>query len=186
MREIFKPVLILLAICVVISLSVSVVFNITEDRILAIEKQTNELLMEKVLKEAKPFTEITSEIVALRESALTTVTVNHVYQSAKGMVFNMNTKGYGGDVVVFVGITADGNIENIQIGKNNETPSVGKKAEEKDFTKRFVDLSVTQKTNNQVDTISGATITTKAVIEAVQEAIDYFVIHNAQMKGSEQ
>ncbi|MCK5811870.1 MAG: FMN-binding protein [Clostridiales bacterium] len=186
MREIFKPVLILLAICVIISLCVSFVFNITEDRILAIEKQTNELLMEKVLKEAKPFTEITSEIVTLRESALTNITVNHVYQSEKGLVFNMNTKGYGGDVVVFVGITTGGNIENVRIGKNNETPSVGKKAEEKDFTKRFVDLPVNRKINNQVDTISGATITTKAVIEAVQEAVDYFVIYSAQEKGSEQ
>lgn len=186
MREIIKPVFILLTICVVISLCVSFVFNITEDQILAIEKQTNEMLMENVLKDAKPFTEVTSEVISLRESSLPSIKVNNAYYSDKGMVFNMNTKGYGGDVVVFVGITIEGNIENVQLGKNNETPSVGKKAEEIDFTQQFENLQVNQKIRDQVDTISGATITTKSVIEATQEAIEYFIAYTSQMKGSEQ
>jgi Na+-translocating ferredoxin:NAD+ oxidoreductase RnfG subunit len=58
MREIFKPVLILLVICVIISFCVSLVFNVTDDTIQEMERKANELLMSAVLPDAKPFTEI--------------------------------------------------------------------------------------------------------------------------------
>ncbi|MBN2852400.1 MAG: RnfABCDGE type electron transport complex subunit G [Clostridia bacterium] len=174
MREIFKPVIVLLIVCVVISFFVAYVFNITEDTISEIEKAANEKLMSAVLPDGNPFEDITLEVVSDATPTISSVTINAVYSSQKGFVFNVSTKGYGGEVVVFVGINNDGTINNVQVGKNNETPSVGKKAEEKDFTGRFIGIDSKQNLKENVDTISGATITTRGVIEAVQEACHYF------------
>jgi len=174
MREIIKPVLVLLIVCIAISFFVSFTFYVTKDRILEIEKQANEISMNKVLPNGNPFEEVDTNI----KTSNSRVTINNVYKSSKGFVFNLVTKGYGGDVVIFVGISNDGQINNIQLGKNNETPAVGKKAEEKDFTNRFVNKKTDQNLKEEIDTITGATITTKAVIEAVQEACIYFSSYN--------
>ena len=60
----------------------------------------------------------------------------------------------------------------IQVLEQGETPGLGDKVCEDDFTTRFQDLSVTEEA--QVDIISGATISSKAVIQAVNNALDYY------------
>lgn len=174
MRDILKPTLVLLIVCVVISFFVALTFHMTEDTIKAIEKETNDNLMNQVLPGSNSFDEIDTMIKTHNSN----VTINNVYKSTKGYVFNLVTKGYAGDVTVFVGITNEGQINNIQLGKNSETPSVGKKAEEKDFTNKFIEKNTDQNLSEEIDTITGATITTKAVIEAVQEACIYFSSYN--------
>jgi len=181
MREIFKPVLVLLIVCIVIAFSVAFVYNITKDTIAEIEKNKNEELMNEVLPDTK-YDDITSQMLETVQISNPRARLNNVYKASKGYVFNIATKGYAGDVIVFVGINNDGTINKIQLGKNNETPSVGKKAEEKDFTDRFIGKNINQKVSEQVDTISGATITTSGVIVAVQEACDYFSSYNKLTK----
>jgi fumarate reductase flavoprotein subunit len=76
----------------------------------------------------------------------------------------ITAKGYGGDLVVKVTASAT-KIEKIEIEGKNETPNLGATA--------IVDLpkAIVEKNSLRVDATAGATITSQAVLKAVEEAI---------------
>lgn len=90
--------------------------------------------------------------------------------------------GYGGDVQVAVGITSDGTITGLNVVSHSETAGIGSKCAEPDFTSQFADkkASVLEYTSsgatadNEIDAVSGATITTNAVTEAANAAIVFY------------
>lgn len=89
------------------------------------------------------------------------------------------TSGYGGAIEVTVGISIDGNITGVNIGNHAETPGLGAKAsgEFKDQysgktgEKALEVIKSGEPADNQIVAISGATITSKAVTEGVNEAL---------------
>mgnify|MGYP002627157745 CR=1 FL=1 len=89
--------------------------------------------------------------------------------------------GYGGDIEFTMGITNEGVLNGISILSISETAGLGMKAEEvlkPQFAQKavpFFELTKTGSTSDsQIDAISGATITSKAVTTAVNAGIDYF------------
>jgi electron transport complex protein RnfG len=82
-----------------------------------------------------------------------------------GAVFKCSAKGYSSQIETLVGMLKDGTISAIKILNQNETPGVGARVMEPDFTGRFSN----KKDLNQVEAISGATISSKAVIDSVQK-----------------
>ena len=98
-----------------------------------------------------------------------------------GYAVQVAPKGYGGVVEVVVGVTADGNIQGIKVGNNTETPGLGKKSETPGFQEQFggktwespIDVikNSTPK-DNEVAAISGATITSRAVTNGVNQALE--------------
>jgi len=170
MRDIFKPAFSLVIICAVITFFVALTYNVTKDEIRHQELEKLNTAMSEVLPEGKSFNEITGEF----DDAYGDIKVDGIYESANGMVFNLLTPGYGGDVTVVVGISKEGYVKGIRLGSNNETPSLGKQAEEPFFTSRFKGIGTDTSVANEVDSISGVTITSKAVKKAVQSACDLF------------
>ena len=87
----------------------------------------------------------------------------------------VSKKGYGGDIVLYVGVGADGTVNGVSILEINETAGLGMEAPNvlvPQFEGRKVDSFVYTKTgaqpdSNEVDAIASATITTKAVTNAV-------------------
>lgn len=90
--------------------------------------------------------------------------------------------GYGGDIQVAVGITKDAVLKGVDIVSNSETAGLGSKCTEPEFKSQFAGkpagaLEYTKTgaaADNQIDAISGATITTNAVTEAVNAAIIFY------------
>lgn len=90
--------------------------------------------------------------------------------------------GYGGNIQVAVGITKDGVIKGVDIVSHNETAGLGSKCTEPEFKSQFAGKTAAileySKTGasaeNEIDAISGATITTNAVTEAVNAAIVFY------------
>jgi len=80
-------------------------------------------------------------------------------------------KGFGGTIGVMVGIGKDGKVLDIGITSHSETPGVGSRVAEPSFTEQFQELSITGAV--EVDSISGATYSSKGVMSAVEEAIAY-------------
>lgn len=83
-------------------------------------------------------------------------------------------KGYGGKIVLYVGVSADGTVCGVSITEISETPGLGMEAPAclvPQFSGKKVDRFVYTKTGasaeNEVDAITSATITTKAVTNAV-------------------
>lgn len=90
--------------------------------------------------------------------------------------------GYGGDIQVAVGITKDGKLTGMEVISNAETAGLGSKCTEPEFKDQFAGKNAStiafSKTgasaDNEIDAISGATITTNAVTEAVNAAIVFY------------
>lgn len=108
--------------------------------------------------------------------------------SLLGYVLEVTTKeGYGGNIELMVGITMDGSISGISILSISETPGLGMQAGDvlvPQFEGRTAESFVYTKTGavaeNEIDAISGATITTRAVTNAVNAGLFYF---DALLKG---
>ena len=90
--------------------------------------------------------------------------------------------GFGGNIQITVGIMADGTVNGISFLSISETAGLGMKAKEADFKDQFKDKNVEKFTytktgesgDDMIDAISGATITTNAVTNAVDSALVYF------------
>ena len=100
-----------------------------------------------------------------------------------GYVVNvMSHEAYDGDLEVSVGIAADGTVKGIEMLSISETAGLGMKADEAEFKDQFKDKNVEKFTytksgesgDDKIDAISGATITTNAVTNAVDSALVYF------------
>ena len=90
-----------------------------------------------------------------------------------------NAGGYEGNIKFSVGITADGTLHSIAFTELNETPGKGSRAAEPAFIDQFNNRSVRQLAlngsgDNGIDAISGATITSSAVVNGVNAALDFF------------
>lgn len=96
---------------------------------------------------------------------------------ANVVAFETSGKGYGGDVGVMVGIdTKADKILGVRVTTHSETPGVGARAKtEPDFVSQFNDQNLSDSykikgDGGQVDALSGATLTSRAVSSALTEA----------------
>ena len=89
------------------------------------------------------------------------------------------TKGYGGSIELLVAVSANGSVMDFQILSANETPGLGSNASKDSFRDQFDGKSsdalkvVKDKTNtDNIQALTGATITSAAVTKGVKEADD--------------
>ena len=105
--------------------------------------------------------------------------VSEVYKGENGYAVKVTPAGFGGAIEMMVGVDASGNVLGITVIKHAETPSLGAVAAAKgsageNFRSSFVGLSGTvsvSKDGGEADTISGATITSRAVAAGVNAAL---------------
>ena len=93
-----------------------------------------------------------------------------------GYVFTASGAGYGGDVAVMTGVDMDGVVTNIEITSINETPGLGMRAQEESFLSQYIGKSgslTVSKTaaGDEIQALTGATITSTAVTDAVNAAL---------------
>ncbi len=98
-----------------------------------------------------------------------------------GYVFTTSASGYGGAVEVMTGVNTDGTVSGISILTINETPGLGMNAKKDSFLSQFIGNNglftvVKNKTpvENEILAITSATITTRAVTNAVNEALEIY------------
>ena len=93
-----------------------------------------------------------------------------------GVVVTTKAGGYGGTIEVMTGIRADGGVSGVNILSMEETPGLGAKAKEDSFLRQFKGLTdsgaAVNKDGGDIDALSGATITSRAVTKAVNEAVE--------------
>ncbi|MBR4289199.1 MAG: FMN-binding protein [Oscillospiraceae bacterium] len=107
------------------------------------------------------------------------VPVAEVYKGENGYAVKVSPGGFGGAIEMMVGVDNAGNVLGISIIKHAETPSLGAVAAAKgsageNFRNSFIGLSgavQVSKDGGQADTISGATITSRAVADGVNAAL---------------
>ena len=89
-----------------------------------------------------------------------------------GFAFLAVGKGYGGDIDILVGLEDETTLKGIAVIAHAETPGLGDKILAPDFTDRFVGVNIADVAvpdeGGKIDAITGSTISTKAVIDAVR------------------
>ena len=92
-------------------------------------------------------------------------------------------EGYGGTITIMVGLSADGSVQGVSVLKHKETPGLGARITEPEFTGRFAGKSLTgtrwavSKDQGEIDHITAATISSRAVVGAVKQAVDVYLKH---------
>jgi electron transport complex protein RnfG len=101
--------------------------------------------------------------------------VREVYSTSngKGYIFMLTANGYGGDLTIICGIDPDGNIISVKtLSAQNETKGMGSRVTEPSFEGQFTG----KRNGDAFDTLSGATISSKAYVGAVNDALAAFEI----------
>ena len=102
----------------------------------------------------------------------------------------LSSQGYSGDISLLVGINADSSIAGVRVITHTETPGLGDKLELKKspWLLSFNGLKkvaqqpwAVKKDGGQFDQFTGATITPRAVVNAVGKSLDYFHKHRRQL-----
>ena len=92
-----------------------------------------------------------------------------------GYVFLAVGKGYGGDIDILIGLEDETTIKGITIISQSETPGLGSRIAESSFADRFVGLDIgdvaLKQDGGQIDAITGATISSGAVVDAVRTTV---------------
>ncbi len=164
-QEMIKPVLVLLIIAGVVAALLAFVHNITEPIIEENTRIAAEQARMEVLEGATSFTEIPYDAEKFN------ITSAYKEDSGLGYVFTSANKGYGGDVVVTVGLDANGNIVGIKADVSTETSGVGSKAGDEKYLSNYMGISGGV---DGIDTISGATYSSSAVKTGVASVLEAF------------
>ena len=194
MDKIIKNTLILTVITVVSGLLLGLVYDITKEPIAIAQENTRQEAFRSVLPDAASFEEYegydAEKAGALLEEngydpdeISDAVTGKDAGGEIVGYVVNViSHEGYAGDIEISVGIASDGTVTGIEMLSISETAGLGMKAAEADFKDQFKDKKVEKFTytksgesgDDMIDAISGATITTNAVTNAVDAALVYY------------
>ncbi len=100
--------------------------------------------------------------------------------------------GYAGEIKMLIGILADGRIAGVRVTAHSETPGLGDYIDIKknNWIRQFDGKSAgnppaegwkVRKDGGQFDTLAGATITPRAMVKAVHNALRYFESHKTEL-----
>lgn len=193
MNKIIKNTLILTAITVVSGLLLGIVYNVTKEPIAQAQENTKQEAYRAVLSDASSFESVDfdsdSALSLLSENGYTSDEISEVVEGTDdsgeviGYVISVqSSEAYDGTLELSVGIATDGTVKGVEMLDISETAGLGMKADEAEFKDQFKDKNVDKFTytktgeegDNMIDAISGATITTNAVTNAVDSALVYF------------
>lgn len=171
-KEYAAPTIVLFVICIVAAFLLAVTNKVTAPKIAEVEADNEAKSRQIVFAEAAAFgEEFTNDGIKL---------VPALDKDGKtiGYVVVTVQKGYGGDISVMTGVDLDGKVTGVNILSMSETAGLGANASKESFLKQFVDkiagIVVTKNApaENEIKALTGATITSKAVTEAVNAAIE--------------
>lgn len=167
MNQMIKPIVVLLAICIISSALLGMTYNATAQKIIDVNQKASDAAAMEVLPGASTF-------AGFGTDALDTEVYQSVLEetSGKGYVFKVKDKGFGGAYSVMVGIDADGKVTGAKLMENTETPGLGSKTGTPDFTGRFVGKTGAE--IEGVETITGATISSDAFKRCVALACEAY------------
>ena len=164
-KDIIKSTLILISIITLIVSAVIVVYNYTY-------VEPVEGLSGKAITAAKEL---------LNTEQISDIKIDGLDESVKAIgkdengnhAVYLSIKGYAGNgsIEMVVAVNSENQVIGVQIISNKDTPGLGTKVNDTDFLDSFTEKSADSISTENIDTIAGATISSKAVIEGVNTAL---------------
>lgn len=198
--KIIKDAAMLTIITLIAGLLLGLVYEVTKNPIKVQQALTKQKSFQAVFEDATDFKELDNfdkegALQVLTQAGYEQESIDEAVEALDdngtilGYVMQVTTsEGYAGDITFSMGIRLDGTVNGYEILRISETAGLGMKAKEDSFKDQYANKNVERfaytKTGataeNEVDAISGATITTNAVTNGVNAGIAYF---NSIAKG---
>ena len=184
-KDMFKLGLNLLIISAVAALLLALTNSVTASTIAQRNEQANAEARKLVLESAQDF----EEVKDAKTDNSKGVKVSEIYEAKDasgntvGYTLKVLPSGYGGTIELMVGIdSANGQVSGINVVSNSETAGLGAKATDPEFSDQYKgkpleELSVLKNGtpgDTEIKAISGATITSTAVTNGVDAAIEVY------------
>lgn len=193
MKGMIKDALILFAITLIAGLMLGVVNDITKEPIAQQEQKAKNEACQNVFAaadsfEAQELADSAQIEQVLADAGISGADIDELMaaKDASGALLGYvitvtDHEGYGGDIQFSMGITNEGTLNGISLLSISETAGLGMRAGEV-LVPQFADKNVSKFTytktgataDSEIDAISGATITTNAVVNGVNAGLAYF------------
>jgi electron transport complex protein RnfG len=171
--------------------TVSLVSELTKDRIKQQEQQQLLSTLHNIIDPSRYDNDITNECIKISSPELGSNKVQTAYIARKlGEVIavaltSTASQGYNGNIDFIMAINNDGSVSGVRVLKHRETPGLGDKVEirKSDWITRFTGKKLLSENDNRwavikdngvFDQFTGATITPRAVVKGVKKALNYF------------
>ena len=100
--------------------------------------------------------------------------IQAVYKGETGFVIQTSAYGYAGNIVMMVGVSNEGTVTGLVVRDLSETYGLGANAlTDTAFLSQYLETAGDAEVGNNIDAITGATVTSKAVTRAVNSAVAY-------------
>jgi len=178
LKHILKPALSLFAIAAIVTALLGFARNLTSEPIEKQRKAAQEKTMRAVLAEADNFRETDEKKAG---------SIVKVFEGLKGSdiigyVIELSPNGYSGEINMMVGISKTENkITGMRVVKHSETPGLGALAVNEKFYRQFDNRKLNalrvvraQGSDDDIEAITAATVTSRAITNAVNEAIEWY------------
>jgi electron transport complex protein RnfG len=159
MKEMIKYGVTLAFICIIAAGLLAGVNALTKSKIISQALAEEGASLREVLPQAVSFEAVKSGDTVLYYKAL------DGEGKLMGVAFKASGKGYSSIIETMVGMLKDGTITAIKVISQNETPGLGTRVAEPEFTGQFENI----KDLSGVSAITGATISSRAVINSVEK-----------------
>jgi electron transport complex protein RnfG len=179
-RLIVRYVVVLTVICTVAAATLATVYEVTKDPIAASRAA---VVREAIATVLPPFDTVVEAAEARAALGGEGPDIYPAYKDGRligAAVKVTDPKGYGGDVTLMVGVTAEGAVHAIRVLAHKETPGLGSKMGEEKFAGQLrgaqpgPDGLRVAKDGGTIQAISGATISSRAALGCVNAAVAAF------------
>lgn len=139
-----KLALILTVVCVISAGLLSYVYLFTQPRI----ELNSKLTYERAVREVLP-------------------------EGISGEAVKVSPRGYSGPIEMLIGINKEGKVTGLKVLNHRETPGLGANIVKESFLKQFIGKSLKNpiEPKKDIDAITGATISSRAVCKGIKEAL---------------
>ncbi len=191
-KKIIHDTLILAALTLVMGLLLAIIYGITKEPIAIAKEQKKVEAYKEVFKDASDFEEVeineeqTEQLLeenGFKDSIDEVVAAYATDGSLIGYVITVTAKdGSQGTITLSIGIALDGTMYGYSITDISETPNLGTKVDEEPFKGQFFEKNVSSfevvkseaQNESQIEAVTGATISSKAVANACNAALLYY------------
>jgi electron transport complex protein RnfG len=202
---ILKDAFALTLITIICSFALAFVYEITKEPIRNQADARKNAGYKVVFADAKSLVtdeelvKLSSEIdLSTLDSDFAGVTIDDVVQALDdngniiGYIIATKTRGYASTIKVAVGYSLDGTVQGIELLEIGDTPGFGMNADTPEFKSKFAGVQTNQfvvtksgsSTDNEIDVVSSATITTEAVVRATNAGIGFLVEKAEDLGGA--
>jgi electron transport complex protein RnfG len=181
-KQQLRLILVLTVICVAAGAVLAWVNGLTGEKIEAEKELKKKIMLQESLPAAVEFRTESALLQRVHETVGSEISDLYLgydeHGDQVGLVLTVESRGYGGPIQLMVGIARNGQVTGVRVLSHSETVGLGAKITDDDFLKQegLIDIALedtlaVSKDNGKVQAVTGATVSSRAVVRGVNRAL---------------